>query len=143
LKQHIRDSSGHADAHRCEPCDLDFNSDQALQAHMRDAPAHQPAPETPLDAFFMSFSSFHYEPSMSPAKSWKRLSAYQGWEKGSSARNKAWDAYQNALEEECKMWYGPEDDIASWHTLCRAVGIDPPPMTGEECQEVSVIPWDE
>jgi hypothetical protein len=55
---------------------------------------------------------------------------------GDVALKDAWGRYQDALESELRMWYGAEDDLAAWHALCRAIGIDPLPRTCKQCQEV-------
>ncbi|QBZ65656.1 hypothetical protein PoMZ_12619 [Pyricularia oryzae] len=40
LEQHLRDSPAHASVYECEKCDRSFNSDEALQQHVRNSPAH-------------------------------------------------------------------------------------------------------
>ncbi|KAN0110992.1 hypothetical protein V8E51_007379 [Hyaloscypha variabilis] len=54
---------------------------------------------------------------------------------GDVALKDAWGRYQDALESELRMWYGAEDDLAAWHALCRAIGIDSLPRTCKQCQE--------
>jgi len=131
LKQHIRDSPTHA--FDCTTCARPFVSDTALQQHVRDSPTHQQAVETPLDVFFYSFRSFKYEPSLSPATSYRKLQALQDWRRGDAASENAWCRYQNALQGELQMWCGAEDNITACHALCRAIGIgDPLPVTCEQ-----------
>jgi hypothetical protein len=45
--------------------------------------------------------------------------------------------YQAALTREFNLWFGTDDDLASWHSLCRAIAIQPLPATLRECEKVS------
>ncbi|KAF1809571.1 hypothetical protein P152DRAFT_153006 [Eremomyces bilateralis CBS 781.70] len=117
----------------CETCDRSFGSKEALEQHLRYSSAHQQAPETPLDAFFRSFPTFSYDPSLPPATSYANLRKHKGWRPG-DASNDAWRRYQDALEGELRMWYGAEDDLTAWHALCRAIGIEPLPRTCGQCE---------
>ena len=40
LEQHLRDSPAHAPSFKCETCDQSFNSKKALKQHLRDSPMH-------------------------------------------------------------------------------------------------------
>jgi hypothetical protein len=136
LEQHLLNSPVHTSSFDCEACDRSFNSNEALQQHLRDSRTYQEVAQTPLDIFFGSFQSFHYDPSLSPATSYAYLRRHEGWQHGGAASNDAWDRYQKALEGELRMWYGAEDDLTAWHALCRAIGIDPLPQTCEQSEEV-------
>jgi hypothetical protein len=145
LRQHKRDSPDHRkDPHvqanplRCSGCNRSFGSKGALEQHIRDTPAHQRATEaqTPLDAFFGSFPTFDYDPSQPPATSYARLQAHKRWRRGDAASDDAWDRYQHALEGELHLWFGNEDDLAAWHALCHAIGVEPPPQTCDLCEQV-------
>ena len=136
LEQHLRDSPAHAQSFDCDDCSRTFNSEDALEQHLRDSPAHHQVPETPLDAFFGSFPTFEYDPSQPPATSYARLRAHEGWQRGEAASADAWDRYQDALEDELRLWYGEEDDLAAWHALCHAIGVEPPPQTCDQCEQV-------
>ncbi|KAF2439127.1 hypothetical protein P171DRAFT_370781 [Karstenula rhodostoma CBS 690.94] len=116
----------------CLPCNRPFVNDEALQQHLRDSPAHI---ETPLDTFFRSFPTFTYDPSQPPATSYASLQAYMNWRRGEAASADAWDRYQGALEDEIRLWYGEEDDLAAWHALCHAIGVEPPPRTCGQCEQ--------
>ncbi|TLS21752.1 uncharacterized protein PpBr36_09443 [Pyricularia pennisetigena] len=139
LQQHVRDSPAHAPSFDCETCDRAFKTDEALQQHLKYADAHQqqsqPQLTTPLDEFFLSFEGFEYIPSQPPAKSFARLEKHQGWQRGAAAAKKAWNKYQDALDSELQMWYGPSDDLTAWHALCRAVGINPLPQSCGQCKK--------
>jgi hypothetical protein len=91
---------------------------------------------TPLDRFFLSFPAFNYDPSLPPATSYKCLQKQQRWHRNDPASEEGWDRYQNALTEEFQLWFGAEDDLEAWHALCRAIGIDPPPVTCKLCKAV-------
>lgn len=136
LEQHLRDSPAHTESFDCSRCKRSFSSKEALEQHTRDSPAHQQAPETPLDAFFRSFQTFEYDAALPPATSYARLQAHQGWRRRDAASADAWDRYQHALEEELRLWFGDEDDLAAWHALCHAIGIEPPPQTCDRCEQV-------
>jgi uncharacterized protein YlaI len=136
LQQHLRDSPAHALSFECETCDRSFGSEEALKQHYRDSRIHQQDTETPLDAFFRSFPTFDYDPSLPPAVSYANLRKQEGWRRGHTVSIDAWNRYQDALESELNMWYGAEDSLTAWHALCRAIGIEPLPKTCEECEEV-------
>jgi ribosomal protein S26 len=136
LEQHLRDSPAHAASFNCETCDRFFSSEESLQQHLKNSRIHRRPPETPLDIFFLSFRTFQYDPSHSPAKSYARLREHQGWQRGDTASNNAWNRYQDAMESELRMWYGEENSLAAWHALCRAIGVEPLPKTCEQCEEV-------
>ena len=146
LDQHLQNSPVHLNVptvNRCGACDRSFGSVEALEQHLQNSRIHQTGPDTPLDAFFRSFSTFDYDPSLSPATSFARLQRHEGWQRGDSASDDAWDAYQAALESELRMWFGAEDDLAAWHALCRAIGVKPLPRKCEQCEQVSrVFPRD-
>jgi hypothetical protein len=38
-----------------------------------------------------------------------------------------------------RIWFGKEDDLEAWHTLCKAVGISEPPATIPECEVVCLV----
>lgn len=137
LQQHLCDSPAHATCYDCENCDRSFDSKEALQQHLRDSRIHQRNTETPLDTFFRSFPSFHYNPSIPPATSYSNLQVHKGWRRGDIESKNAWDRYQNALQSELHMWYGAEDDLTAWHALCRAIGVEPLPKTCEQCQDAA------
>jgi hypothetical protein len=73
------------------------------------------------------------------------LSGLGTWHTWDGKNQKTWedywkevkDEYQTALTDEFNLWFGTEGDIESWHALCRAVRIQPPPLTCEDCRSVS------
>ena len=136
LGQHLRDAPIHSPSFDCETCNRSFGSEEALEQHLQDAPIHQQDTETPLDAFFLSFPTFNYDPSLPPADSYAHLQRHEGWRRGQTMSKEAWNRYQDALESELKLWYGAEDSLTAWHALCRAIGIEPLPKTCEECEKV-------
>uniref|UniRef100_L7IPV8 C2H2-type domain-containing protein n=1 Tax=Pyricularia oryzae (strain P131) TaxID=1143193 RepID=L7IPV8_PYRO1 len=137
LQQHIRDSQAHAASFDCVLCNREFNSNEALQQHLLNSVTHhrrQQQPRTPLDQFFLSFTTFDHDPSEPPAACFNRLRRHQGWRRGDADSNDAWDRYQAALESELRMWYDSGNSLAAWHALCRAIGVDPLPQTCEMCE---------
>jgi hypothetical protein len=109
------------------------------------------APEVgPLDRFFRSFPSFPYDAQKSPDASFgKLLSGLRTWHTWDKKNPSTWElyqkeikeGYQTALTHEFNLWFGTEDDIESWHALCRAVRIRPLPLTCEDCRSVSNLSY--
>ena len=102
--------------------------------------------DNPLDQFFESFSKFPYNACIPPATSYKNLRAnLWKWHDWDGHRPSTWREYRQevqaryevALTDEFNLWFGTEDDLKSWHSLCRALGIIPLPLTCEECRSVS------
>ncbi|KAF2811520.1 uncharacterized protein BDZ99DRAFT_413999 [Mytilinidion resinicola] len=91
--------------------------------------------EDPIDRFFESFSSFKYDSSLPPSTSYKHLQKHLNWLPGSPESNEIWETYQSALRQEFDLWYGAEDDLTAWHSLCRAIGINPLPTTCKRCKK--------
>ncbi|KAH7313550.1 hypothetical protein B0I35DRAFT_480228 [Stachybotrys elegans] len=113
--------------------------DPPVQQQSSEFKAYQKSPPQellPLDEFFLSFSTFNYNTCLSPTKSFSQLQMHKGWKRGEPAFKQAWGQYQQALGKELKMWFGAEDSLAAWHTLCRAVGVEPLPLTCEDCEKV-------
>ncbi|KAI8622898.1 hypothetical protein F5Y19DRAFT_30665 [Xylariaceae sp. FL1651] len=125
--------------HRCEQCRRSFSDTAAKNQHLLDSPRHRTngtlALNTPLDKFFRSFSGFPYDPKLSPEMSFKNLKSIHRWENGDAEDRAAWNDYKRALAEEVTEWFGKEDDINSWHTLCRATGVVCPD-TISECEKL-------
>ncbi|OJJ79521.1 C2H2-type zinc finger protein [Aspergillus glaucus CBS 516.65] len=126
--------TAHTPSHECELCDRSFSSQKALNQHLRNLPPHFQLPKTPLNIFFQSFDGFKFDPNLPPSESYPSLQRFYGWRKGNKDSAQAWDQYQEALTQEFKLWFGAEDDIAAWHSLCRAVGIEPLPRSCLECE---------
>ncbi|KAK1456479.1 hypothetical protein CMEL01_16383 [Colletotrichum melonis] len=136
LQQHLRDSPAHRPFYDCDTCNRSFSTEEALQQHLRDSSIHQQSTETPLDVFFRSYAALDYDRSLPPHISYANLQRHMGWyHRDQPASKEAWDKYQKALEKEFQMWFGEEDDLAAWHALCRAIGINPLPVTNEQCKK--------
>lgn len=140
LNQHLRDSPVHVLSYNCEPCGRSFRSQGALNQHIRDSSAHLQTPITPLNRFFQSFTGFVYDPTLSPNKSYSYLEKFCGWRRDQEESKQAWNHFQEALNQEFKLWFGAEGDLAAWHSLCRAVRIDPLPKTCLDCEKVANLP---
>ena len=133
------------------------NKSEKLAAYLKNHTSHgvvttESIPETPtpsigpLDTFFLSFSGYKYNPSIPPADSFRSLRRglrrWNDWDHSTPATWQEYEKdvntrYQAALTKEFNLWFGTEDDIRSWHSLCRAIAISPLPTTHKECQEVS------
>lgn len=96
----------------------------------------------PLDDFFHFYHSFHYDASTPPAISFESLQKYlqkrHKWSRESPECKELWHCYQAALTQEFNLWFGIEDDLDAWHSLCRAVRITPLPTTCELCRSVGL-----
>ncbi|VUC22459.1 unnamed protein product [Clonostachys rosea] len=136
LKQHMK-SPAHDSTLNCQTCNRRFQSKGALEDHLRNSPVHGQKSKTPLDTFFGSFRRFKYDPSLPPATSFGKLRDQKGWERGDPEGEEAWERYQAALAAELETWFGAEDDLTAWHSLCRAIGIEPPPQTCALCQKAA------
>ncbi|PLN78639.1 hypothetical protein BDW42DRAFT_140643 [Aspergillus taichungensis] len=135
LDQHTRSSPAHALTYDCELCNQVFGSLGALNQHIQDSPAHSRQTPTPLNAFFLSFAGFNFDPSLPPAESYRRLQRYYDWDRDDPESKNAWNDYQSALAEEFSLWFGSEDDLSAWHSLCTAVNVSPLPTTCRGCQK--------
>lgn len=149
LERHVKDSPRHRPDQYCEACDRYFKNAESLQQHIQESKAHKTTPtvvaepdanNTPLDKFFLSFPSFSYDPSRPPAESYSLLRRHMAWSRNSAEGESAWRRYREALVAEVRIWFGSEDDLSAWHTLCRAIGIQQPPDTIKGCVAVSGLP---
>lgn len=93
---------------------------------------------SPINAFFESFPSFEFDPTITPSESYRLLEKHRKRHSRSAQSDEIWDEYQEALTEEFDLWFGSEDDLEAWHALCCAVGISPLPTSCESCEEVSI-----
>ncbi|CAG8983212.1 hypothetical protein HYALB_00004040 [Hymenoscyphus albidus] len=115
-------------------------NDQVIQKIIQTVPTPHSGP---LDSFFGTFIGFLYDVSLPPSDSF-RLLRYRGgswhhwnpntYETRNEYENELWERYQAALTSEFNMWFGIEDDIKAWHSLCRAVNIQPLPTTCRACR---------
>lgn len=92
--------------------------------------------DTPLDQFFKSFTDFDYNPLLPPGESYQNLREFYDWRRGEPESDSAWAGYGEALQREIEQYFGDEDDINAWHTLCRAIGIRDPPASIGGCKNV-------
>lgn len=47
----------------------------------------------------------------------------------------AWHRYQDALKAELELWFGAQNDVVAWHTLCNEIGFQPPPSNCKSCEK--------
>jgi hypothetical protein len=131
----------------CPQCRAVLAIHQKAAHHcMRPRPSTQAPSIGPLDRFFRSFPSFPYDAYKSPDVSFSELlSGLRTWHTWDHKSPNTWklylqqvkEEYQESLTHEFNLYFGTEDDIESWHALCRAVRIQPPPLTCEDCRSVS------
>jgi hypothetical protein len=131
----------------CPHCRTVLAMHQKAAHHcVRPGPSTQAPTIGPLDRFFHSFPSYPYDACKSPDVSFSRLlSGLSKWHTWDHKNPNTWELYrkqvkeeyQTALTHEFNLYFGTEDDIVSWHALCRAVRVQPPPLTCEDCQSVS------
>lgn len=147
LDSHIQTSSAHTKPYKCNPCSRSFTSQAALDSHIQNSKAHIGEPHnartqehrskpTPIDKFFAKYPSFRYDHNLSPSVSYAKLVKFYGWDRNDPEARTARRKYQDALEDEVRLWFGSTSDLASWHALCRAVGIEPMPLSCKAGREV-------
>ena len=125
--------------------------DQGTKYSCLDLQSTPPPSTGPLDAFFLSFSGFQYDPSMPVVASFyslrRGLENWSDWDGRSPGTWREYEEdvdirYQAALTKEFNLWFGGTvDDIRSWHSLCRAVAIHPLPNSIKRCRSVSTHPF--
>ena len=136
LNQHARNSPAHVPSYDCDLCDQSFSSQDSLNQHIQHSSTHFQPHTTPLNRFFQSFSGFTFDPNLPPAESYALLQKFYGWRKGDPDSDQAWNEYQEALVDEFNLWFGSENDLGAWHSLCCAVKIEPIPKTCLDCEKV-------
>jgi len=106
---------------------------------MSDTQSQASVTSAPLETFFAGFAAvgFSYRPATSAQKNFARLCKVSGWVGNSPARESARDGFKDALVQQFNFLYGVDsNDLAAWHNLCKAVGIEPPPDSIDECRKV-------
>lgn len=131
--------------HRNKPLTIGASSQSArlcaFAKHSLDNLRSSKPPTTaPLDAFFRTYEvkkGFKYDPSEIPSASFAALRRHCRWKKRKCHFREAyaWERYRLALQDELKVWFGREDEIANWHALCRAVGVVPLPKQCRKCEK--------
>jgi hypothetical protein len=129
----------------CPDCKKVLDRNESMHSCLHDQSDPVPPPG-PLDSFFLSFSDYQYDPSIPLSESYhsfrQGLRQWSDWDGYSPSTWKEYkkevnERYQAALTREFNLWFGTEDNIMSWHSLCRAIGIYPPPATPKLCRAVS------
>ncbi|KAG8693480.1 hypothetical protein FRC08_009088 [Ceratobasidium sp. 394] len=87
-------------------------------------------------AFFAHFPDFDYDPSQSVASEFGRLQSTPQWKKGINRRT-TFAGYKLALVLQFNATYGTDqNDLASWHNLCRAIGVEEVPEKLKDCKKL-------
>lgn len=124
----------------CPSCKAVLAIQEKRHHHCSSSEPKLSALEGPLDEFFRFYPSFFYDPSVPPATSFKLLRTHQQrqyrWAHKSIEDDELWRSYQAALTQEFNLWFGIEDDLNAWQSLCRAVRISPLPTTIALCRSV-------
>ena len=124
----------------CPSCKAVLTIHEKTNHHCSSSESKPSAIDGPLDRFFHSHPSFHYDPSAPPATSFgllrNHLQQRYRWARKSPENDDLWCSYQAALTKEFNLWFGVEDDLEAWQSLCRAVRISPLPTTIKLCRSV-------
>ena len=125
----------------CPSCKAVFPTHKKTHHRCSSSEPKPSAIDGPLDRFFHFYPSFNYDPSTPPATSFgllqKHLQQRYKWARKSPENDDLWRTYQAALTKEFNLWFGVEDDLEAWQSLCRAVRISPLPTTIALCRSVS------
>ncbi|KAL8981836.1 MAG: hypothetical protein Q9177_005453 [Variospora cf. flavescens] len=123
----------------CPSCSVVVKSRQRVS---HSCSRSDPKPSTndgPLDNFFHTYHSFHYDACMPPAISFESLQTYlqkrHKWSRKGPECKELWHRYQAALTQEFNLWFGVEDDLDAWHSLCRAS------VRGRHVNIIDLIEW--
>lgn len=109
-----------------------------------------------VDIFFREFEDFDYNPRASPKLEFRRLKLRRGWGKGRGGHGvhggyesiekekayvKARNEFFHAFGDELDAHFGTDgDDIKTWESLCRELGVDhePAPTSISQCRKASI-----
>ena len=126
----------------CPSCSAVITSRQRTSHSCSSSDPRPSTNDGPLDEFFHIYHSFHYDASIPPGISFESLQTHlrkrHKWSRESPECKELWHHYQAALTQEFNLWFGVEDDLDAWHSLCRAVRITPLPKTSELCRSVGI-----
>jgi hypothetical protein len=124
----------------CPACNFVFAIQEKTHHRCSSSESKPSTIDGPLDKFFRSYPSFRYDPSKPPAISFARLQNHlqqrHGWAHRGPETDELWHRYQAVLTQEFNLWFGVEDDLDAWHSLCRALRITSLPTTCELCRLV-------
>ena len=124
----------------CPSCKTVFTIHEKTYHRCSSSESKPSSIDGPLDRFFHFYPSFYYDPSAPPASSFgllrNHLQQRFRWARKSPENDDLWCSYQAALTKEFNLWFGVEDDLEAWQSLCRAVRISPLPTTIVLCRSV-------
>lgn len=124
----------------CPSCKTMFTIHEKTYHRCSSSESKPSAIDGPLDRFFHFYPSFYYDSFAPPATSFRLLRNHlqqrYRWARQSPENYDLWCSYQAALTKEFNLWFGVEDDLEAWQSLCRAVRISPLPTTIVLCRSV-------
>ena len=124
----------------CPSCNVVFATQEKAYHRCFSSESKPSTIDGPLDKFFCIYPSFHYDPSAPPATSFgllrNHLQKRYRWAVKGPENGELWRNYQAALTQEFNLWFGIEDNLDAWQSLCRAVRISPLPTTIVLCRAV-------
>ena len=127
-------------SYTCPSCNAIIKFQQKASHSCLSYDSEPPIIDGPLDSFFQLYHSFRYDASTPSAVSFNSLQNHlqkrHGWGRDHPECKKLWNCYQAALTQEFNLWFGTEDNLDAWHSLCRGVRIEPFPTTCELCRSV-------
>ncbi|OJT13543.1 hypothetical protein TRAPUB_9897 [Trametes pubescens] len=87
----------------------------------------------PIRDFFAQYPDFDYDPNAPFFDEFKRMPGVLHWSQ--DERGAAREALRSAMVRQFNDMYGTNvDDLESWHLLCTALGMTPPPDDIKTCQ---------
>ncbi|KAL0948410.1 hypothetical protein HGRIS_010991 [Hohenbuehelia grisea] len=95
------------------------------------------SPQHPLiTAFFARFPEFDYNPQAPITSEFYRMCDMFAWDREDPERKVAKEELNDAMAQAFNDMYGTdENDIHSWHNLCRVLGIAPLPENLQQCRD--------
>lgn len=107
----------------CPSCKAVFSVHEKTYHRCSSSESKPSTIDGPLDKFFRFYSPNH---SSAPSASSfelprNHLQARYRWAHKSPENDALWHIYQAALTQEFNLWFGVEDDLDAWQSICRAV----------------------
>ncbi|KAH6667241.1 hypothetical protein B0J14DRAFT_603024 [Halenospora varia] len=89
-----------------------------------------------IDSFFAEHPNFDYDPSAPIWTEFNRMCDDFEWDSGNYEMRAARREFKSAMVQQFNHLYGiDEEDLNSWHNLCKVLKIEPVPEDLTECRE--------